>query len=231
MSSTSSKCRREPLCLEWRIEKVDVRADTDAARAKDVLEWPKYICFVVDDDRLQYGCDLDAAGFRILPQPNSPHRRCFNCSVGCLLLGFVCQSIGGNIPPKIVFKADKMSSRDRPKNQGGSILLQTDSALVAGLLTPPRSRLDAASPMFPPIEAERLRRNCTAAAVKNDSEKECLNPSRLGMKIKRSEAQPTRYVAPSPMLDQSKPQRSHARNHVEACSVPNRVRSMRIILC
>jgi hypothetical protein len=58
------------------------------------------------------------------------------------------------------------------KNQGGSVLLQTDSALVAVLLTPPRSRLDPASPMFLPIEAERLRRNCTAAAVRNDSGKD-----------------------------------------------------------
>jgi hypothetical protein len=48
--------------ITWAaVEKVDFRAVTDAARAKDVLEWPKHICFVVDEDKRRYGCDLDVA--------------------------------------------------------------------------------------------------------------------------------------------------------------------------
>jgi hypothetical protein len=73
----------------------------------------------------------------------------------------------------ITIKADKTSSQERPKTKAARFCLQTDSALVAVLLTPPRSRLGRS---LPRVSYNRGRntapQHCTGAAVQSDSEKD-----------------------------------------------------------
>jgi hypothetical protein len=154
------------------VEKVVAEADTNRARPNDVVRWLEHILLVVERDRLQYKWNFGAAGITsYLFQDLSSDTIYVDAGLNTLL-SFSWLLVPKHSNLSLSLSHDHRQGRQdiksgQAKTKAARFCLQTDSALVAVFLIPLRSRLGRSLPMFPPIEAEILRRNTvhTGAAI------------------------------------------------------------------